>query len=152
MDEPFGDLERLGLVHDLAQHGELVSAEARQGVDGPKGGAQALGHTLEELVSALVAEAVVDELEAVEVEEHERHAVVVTPGPAQCEFEAVHEQHPVGQPRELVVHRGVGQTLAHLATFGHVFDLADQIHRPSGVVAHAAVLTVTHTTSPSARW
>ena len=132
------DLEGLGLVGDLAQHGELVAAEAGQGVDGAQRPAQPMGHTLEEPVAHLVAEAVVDELEAVEVEEHERHAVVLALGPAQRQLQAVHEQHAVGEPGELVVHRSVGQALAHLAPFGHVLDLPDQVARLPVVVAHTA--------------
>ena len=73
---------------------------------------ESVRHALEEPVTHLVAEAVVDELEPVEVEEHERHAGVVALGPAERQLQPVHEQHAVGEPGELVVDRRMGQTFA----------------------------------------
>ena len=53
------------------QH-ELVAADARHGVALAQHAAQALGHRLQQQVAGRVAEAVVDELEVVEVHEHHR--------------------------------------------------------------------------------
>ena len=138
MHQTLGDVEGFGPVGHLAQDGELVAAEASQGVHRPQGAAQPLGGRLEQPVTGLVPQAVVDELEAVEVEEHERHAVVVALGPAEGHLEAVHEQHPVGQAGELVVHGGVGQALSQLPAFGDVVDLADDVEGIAVLVAHAA--------------
>ena len=59
-----------------------------------------------------MAEAVVDHLEPVEVEEQHRHVVAPFAGPGP--LEPVGEQHPVGQPGEGVVQGLVGQRLLGL--------------------------------------
>ena len=61
----------------LADDRELVAAEAREGVGGSQQGPQPSRHLLEHLVADLVPVAVVDQLEAVEVEEQDGHG----PGP-----------------------------------------------------------------------
>ena len=55
----------------FAQHGELVAAEARDGVAGPDDRLELARHLDEQLVTGIVAEAVVDVLEPVEVEERD---------------------------------------------------------------------------------
>ena len=60
------------LVGVVAQDRELVAAEARDGVLGARRFAQALGRLREHHVAGLVAQRVVDELEAVEVDEQHR--------------------------------------------------------------------------------
>jgi hypothetical protein len=52
-----------------------------------------------------VAEAVVDRLEAVEVEEHQRAARALAPGPRQRPLEGVEEERAVRQPGEAVIAR-----------------------------------------------
>jgi hypothetical protein len=56
-----------------AHDDELVSPEAGDGVVGPTGQRQLLGHAGEDDVARVVAQAVVDDLEAVEVEEEQPH-------------------------------------------------------------------------------
>ncbi len=68
VDQPLRDAS-----HDAAAGGrqdqqELVAAEARQHIAGPQHIAQAAGRLLQHPVADIVAEAVVDLLEAVEVE------------------------------------------------------------------------------------
>jgi hypothetical protein len=71
---------------------------------------QAGGDLEQQRVAGLVAERVVDELEAVDVEEEDRDgARAAAHAPAQREREAVAEQRAVGQPGQLVVQRAVGQ-------------------------------------------
>ena len=71
--EPVADRERVVLVADVAaQQRELVAAEAGGEVVGPRRRLQALGDRLQQRVADLVAERVVDVLEAVEVEEQHR--------------------------------------------------------------------------------
>ena len=63
------DLEaRLGAVAAADEDGELVAAEAREQVLVADLAAEALGDLAQQLVAALVAEDVVDLLEAVEVD------------------------------------------------------------------------------------
>ena len=72
---------RLARVVELGQeHDELVAAEAGDGVVGAGGAAEPLGHRLQEQVADGVAEAVVDVLEAVEVEEEDGAVPVGAPG------------------------------------------------------------------------
>jgi hypothetical protein len=59
------------------QHGELVAALAGHGVGFAHAGDDAPGRLDQQAVAGLVAEGVVDFLEAVEVDEQHGHAVVV---------------------------------------------------------------------------
>src|SRR5215204_4477615 len=68
--EPVGHADRLEYASDrLAEDGEPVAAEARHRVVRPERALDARGDLAEHLVAGRVAEAVVDPLEAVEVEE-----------------------------------------------------------------------------------
>ena len=67
-----GDRDRLGLVGEAVdQDPELVAAEAGDDVAGAQVGAQARRHRPQQGVAGVVAEAVVDQLEVVEVEEED---------------------------------------------------------------------------------
>ena len=73
LQHALGDRDRVLLVGDvLAQDRELVAAEAGDGLVPAQRVAQALGDRDDQLVAGRVAEAVVDDLEAVEVEEQHR--------------------------------------------------------------------------------
>ena len=73
--QPAGGHRRLRLVGDAgAEDRELVAAEARDQVALADRAAQALGDLDQQPVAGLVAEAVVDDLEVVEVEEQHRDA------------------------------------------------------------------------------
>ena len=58
----------------------------------------------QQLVADLVAEAVVDQLEVVEIEEQDRAQRLLAPEAGQRVLEPVDEQHPVGQAGQRVVH------------------------------------------------
>ena len=107
-----------GVGDAVEQHGELVAAEARDGVAGAQRATQPARDGDQQLVADVVAERVVDELEAVEVEEQDGDAA--RPGRARCGaadrlVEAVEEQHAVRQPGQRVVQRVVLQALLGLA-------------------------------------
>ncbi len=72
-DQALGGGARAGGVAVVEQQRELVAAEARQRVLLARRGLQARGDVLEQQVAGGMAERVVDVLEAVEVEEEERH-------------------------------------------------------------------------------
>ncbi len=97
---------RLGTVEVRAQHHELVAADARYQVGRTQGPAEAVAHLLQQLVAGIVAEAVVDELEAVEVDEQE-------PGSHPFVSERVSQPRQqlaaVGEAGEVVVERAVGE-------------------------------------------
>ena len=104
LDDVGGQRDRLDVVDDaVEQHGELVAAEA--GHDpGPRGDVFDAGaDLLEEGVSGLMAERVVDLLEAVEIDEDDGQPGPVAPGPGDVLVEAIGEREPVGQVGERVV-------------------------------------------------
>jgi len=98
--DPLGDADRLaGVAQVLEQHGELVAAEAGDGVGRADAGAEPAGDGDEELVADLVAEAVVDDLEPVEVEEEDADGRRRLAGAGQGVVEAVGEEGAIGEGR-----------------------------------------------------
>ncbi len=65
------------VFHD---EGKLVAAQARHRVMRLHTAGEALGHALQQLVAPTVPEGVVDELEAVEIQEHDRRLAGAAPG------------------------------------------------------------------------
>ena len=101
--DPGGEVLDLVVGDVLEDDRELVAAEPGQGVPGAHHRAQPVGHLDEQRVAGGVAEAVVDHLEHVEVQEHQDQAA---PGPAlprQAVLDPVGEQQPVRQPGQGVV-------------------------------------------------
>ena len=87
-------LLRIGEVAE--QQGELVAAEARHGVAGPDDLAQPLRDLDQQHVAPGVAEALVDGLEAIDVEEQHREPVVFAATLERERLsEAVDEERPV---------------------------------------------------------
>src|SRR5205085_7739475 len=104
LGDSLGDAGRVALVlYVLDQDGELVASEARDGVPGPQRLLQSWRDRREQLVPGRVPEAVVDELELVEIEEEDRHRGVPALRLGEGVGEAVEEQRPVRQPGERVV-------------------------------------------------
>src|SRR4051812_7664527 len=88
------------------------SPESRATVSlGRSGGLEPVRDGREQLVAGRVPQRIVDELEAVEVEEQDRRAAfgMVAQGAADRLVEAIDEQHPVGQAGQRVVQRIVLQ-------------------------------------------
>jgi hypothetical protein len=127
LPDPLGHRGQLGIVAGvLNQHGELVAAEAGHGVAGPDAGGQAVGDLDQEPVPGGVAEAVVDLLEAVQVQEQHRDRGGVAAGALEGVVDAVFEQGPVGQGGQAVVEGLVGELVFELAAFGDVASVEDQ--------------------------
>ena len=92
----------------VEQDRELVAADPRDGVAGPQHPRDPRRQRDEELVADGMAEAVVDELEAVDVQEQDGAADVGIADRAVHDLlDAVHEQRAVGQPGQRVVQRVV---------------------------------------------
>ena len=66
-----GDGDRVRLVAPVDEHRELVASQPCERVAGPDFHGEALRDRLEQLVTRVVAQAVVDLLEAVQVDEQE---------------------------------------------------------------------------------
>ena len=73
-------------------------------------------------------EAVVHDLEVVDVEEHDRDPVLAV-ALGEHAAQPVDEQQAVRQAGERVVDRLVREELAARALLGHVLDLADEVER-----------------------
>src|SRR5216684_1308861 len=132
-----GHLERIvARLHVLEQDGELVAAQTRHGVARPQTVGQPPPHLGQQLVAARVPEAVVDDLEAIHVEEEDGEAVLV-PALLQREpvGEAIHEERAVGQAGERVVERVVQQLGLRDARLGHVGADGGAAHHLAALVA-----------------
>jgi hypothetical protein len=91
--------EVLGVVDAGQQQDELVAAEPRDGVALAHALAEPRGDATQQGVADGVAKAVVDLLEAVEVDEDEPDAVAVAVGLRERDLEAVLEEPPVREAR-----------------------------------------------------
>ena len=112
---------------------ELVAAEAGHRGVVARGEAYPLTHRLHDTVAGGVAEAVVDELEPVDVEEDEAERL---PGraPDERRGQPLHERRPVEQPGQLVVVGRVGQALGDGVLARDVLHLADQVAPAVGLL------------------
>ena len=100
---------RHGVVEVLGQHDELVATQPGNGVRRPDELPEASGHLHQQAVPGGMAEAVVDGLEIVQVEEEEHGT-----GPLAIQRggrlpKPIGQQGPVGQSGQLVVQRLMGQ-------------------------------------------
>ena len=121
-DDPLAQAADVGLAlrADL-DDGEFVAADAGDGVGLAQQRAQPLADFLDELVAGIVAERVVDLLEAVEIEHQQGDLLARAAIAGQRLGQAILEQGAVGEAGELVVQRLVlGVRLARL-------ELVDQI-------------------------
>ncbi len=134
-----GDSQPVGELHDVPLAGgavpgavaddqgrELVSAEPGRGVAVPDRGLEAVGGLDEQFVTGLVADGVVDGLEAVEVDEEHGRAAVGGTAAGQGLLDALGEQRAVGQVGERVVLGVVLQLRLEAHAFGHVPAVEDQ--------------------------
>ena len=93
--------------------------------DGPDRGRDALGDLEQQLIAGGVAEAVVDGLEVVEVEEDDRQAELLAPGAGDRVAHALVEQRAVGQVGDRVVEGLVGELLLEGLALAHVAAVED---------------------------
>jgi len=97
VEHPAGDRRgRLGVGDPLQQHGELVPAKAGGHVGGAQAALEPPGRGHQKLVAGRVAEAVVDVLEVVQVDE--QHGHVALAGAGQGVLDPLGEQGPVARP------------------------------------------------------
>jgi hypothetical protein len=96
---------RGGRLDRAQQDGELVAAQAGDGVVLAEQARQALAHLAQDLVAVVVTERVVDLLEAIEVEQHHGHARPGAPGGVDRLLGARTEEDAVGQARQRIVQR-----------------------------------------------
>ncbi len=119
----------LGSGGILDQDGELVAAQPGHGVGGAGAGAEPLGGQHQQLVALAVAEAVVDLLEVVEVEEEHGDRVPLPLRELERVIHAVAEEGAIGQAGERVVEGLVQQLLLEALPLGDVAGVEhDAVH------------------------
>ncbi|MCY1510187.1 hypothetical protein D9M68_445570 [compost metagenome] len=117
LHDPPGQRPGLRQVAEARQYAELVAAQACDHVLATQHAAHALGHHLEQLVAGVVAEAVVDALEVVDVEEHHGQRLLELGVVEQFFAEVVVEGAAIGQVGQGVVVGDVLQLHLHLLQF-----------------------------------
>lgn len=96
------------LAIDFRQHDdELVTAISAGGISGTDTGGQAPRHLPQERIPRSMSELVVDALESIQVEEHQRHPPSLPGAVSHSLIEPVEQQTSIGQTRELIVVRHV---------------------------------------------
>ena len=106
----------------LAQHDEFISTEAPDRVAGAKRGAEPRGQPDQQQVADIVAAGVVDELEVVEVKEHDRERPTRAAGATEGVLKPVEEQRAVGKARQRIMAGAVGERLGCELAIGDVSD------------------------------
>src|SRR5690606_24041418 len=99
-------------IEAFAKQGELIASQARHGHAIVLERAQALGYGNQQAVAVAVAEAFVDVLEVVEVNQQQGATASVRSCSFQVELGPLAEQQPIGQADQVVVMRQVVQLLA----------------------------------------
>ena len=100
--QPFGGVDGELLVGFGQQHGEFLAPQAAEDVHVAEGGVAQVGDGLEHDVAHLVAVAVVDLLEVVDVEHEHREGAAVAVGAAELLLGALHEMAAVIHAGEVV--------------------------------------------------
>ena len=86
-----------------ADDGKLVTPEPGDGVSGSQDTLEPRRHLLQEVVTAVVAESVIDVLEAIQIEQQDAEHRLVAARGQQRLAQAVTEQRPIGEAGQRVV-------------------------------------------------
>ena len=127
-------LDVVDLAALVEDHHELVAAEARHDVACPQRAAQPVRHFEQEQIAGLMAERIVDDLEAVEIDEQHRETVIVA---LRC------VDRLAQQPVEGLAVRQVGQAVMRGEVFDPLVGLVllvgaiEILHREGDVVGEA---------------
>src|SRR6056297_3205846 len=112
MENPRGKRTCILVATDaVLQDGEFVSAETRERIAAFQQSLQALRHLKDQGVAGLVAVGVIHLLETVEIEEHQREALLLLASadlivqPLQGQVEGLAEKQPVRQTRKRILTR-----------------------------------------------
>ncbi len=125
------------VVDFLQQHGELVAAKARHRVLGTEAAGDPAPDVPQELVAHGVAQALVDELEAIQVDHQRGEGVARLPlHPLDRAAEPVQEERPVGQPGQHVVQGVMAELRLEVLAVRDVGLGPHEARRPPGLVAH----------------
>jgi hypothetical protein len=103
LEQPPSDADRTLLTGALEQQRKLIPAEPCEGVRGPRDLGEAARDFLEQVIAGAVAEAVVDLLEAIEVDEQHREHLFGSVGAGERLVEAIPKERAVRKVGETVV-------------------------------------------------
>ena len=130
-------LVAVGDILDIPQQqGEFVTADACQGVSCIQALLQALGHADQQLVADVVAEAVVDRLEHVQIQQADRQSPATALGQGGSLLQAVGEQGAVGQAGEGIEMRQLVDALLVMLELGDVGKQIDVVAEPAMLVMY----------------
>jgi hypothetical protein len=123
LDDAVRDAERVAVaVEALAQDSELIAAEPGHGVMGSDCRSDPQRRLSQSGIAGGMAEAVVDALEAVDVDEQDSNASLSVPPALEGVLEAVVEERPVRQPGQVVVQGHVRELNLRALTLNRVAD------------------------------
>src|SRR6185503_13087464 len=119
-----GDFDRFSRVVDIfGHHREFISTKPRERIGGPHASFKPPRERDKQLVAYQMTEAIVDDLEAVEVEEQQGEHPLRHPLDARhCKPQMIHEERPARQAGERIAKR-VRQPLFGSLSGGDVLDL-----------------------------
>ena len=134
-DDALGDLVgNVGVVEILDEHGKLVASEARRGIALSQTRRESFADDAQQVVAREVAEAVVDGLEVVEVDEQHRELAALAFQPRRRVVDPVAEERLVGQSGQRIVERLVRELVLEPAVLG---DVAEAPHPPDDFAVDA---------------
>ena len=110
----------------FAQQNELVAAEPRKRVIGAHNPAQPLSHELHKEVAGCVTHGVIDELEAVQIEEYHANGCVASLRPGQSLGQTVVEQSAIREASQRVVQGAVFELDLHRLSRRDVLELGEE--------------------------
>ena len=127
VDQRVGQMLHLGGRRDpLYQNRKLVATEPRHRVRGARGLHDALRDRLQQPVACVMAERIVDVLEVVEVEEHDRDRAVAALGEGHRVLHPIAEQVAIGEQRQGIVERELPQLLLERLALADVAEIERQ--------------------------
>ena len=109
---------------DHPHHCELVASQPGCRIRRSQTALQPLGDHDQQLVADLVAKAVVDDLEVIEVQEHHGHRFVSSARPYQRMLEPVKKERAIRQARERVVESLMLESIAQCCSLGDIAELS----------------------------
>ena len=98
-------------IRGRQQHRELVATQPRHRIGRPQGAAQPHRHFLQHLIAGVVAERVVDFLEAVEIDQQHGEAALIAMRSQDRLLQPVLEQRAIGQIGQRIVIGEIGNAL-----------------------------------------
>ncbi len=108
------------MIERIEQRGEFVPAHARDDVVGAHAGFQQTRHLAEDFIARVVAEGVIDALEAVQVDIEDGHPLAVAVDPRQRRLQRLMEAAAIEQPGERIGYRLGFQLRMEIAHHRHV--------------------------------